>query len=215
MKHFAKYISSFVVMVAIGTMAADSDAARVKKIPSEHSKIDVRIDGLDHTRVRYYYVKPNAEREHKLNRYIVFFRNKRTGQYLQAHVDVVATDEFFWSHVSDTTFDTIKRLKYFKNKAIKIKTMSSGMNAGYDTVAGEPSYILFTANDLNCGRMRRISSFGSHGGTEKPYLISGFYCAARGDAFTAEHALRIAKSGLIFRALVDRLGNDLYPPPKL
>jgi hypothetical protein len=215
MKHFAKYISGFVVMVAVGATAADSEAARFKKIPSEHSKIDVRIDGLDHPRVRHYYIKPKAESEHKFNRYVVYFLNKRTGQYLQANVDVVATDEFFWSYVSDTTVDTIQRLKYFKNKAIKIKGMSSGMNAGYDSVAGEPSYILFTSDDLNCGRMRRISSFGSHGGTEKPHLISGFYCAARGDDFTAEQALRIAKNGLIFRALVDRLGNDLYPPPKL
>lgn len=215
MKNRTNILFGLISLILVGGLAASKAHAQFKQIPSEHSKIDIRIDGLDHTNLRHYYVKPHADNENKLNRYVAYYLNRGTGQYLQAHIDVVINSEFYWEYVSDTTVELIKRLKYFKNKSIKITGMSSGMNAGYDSAAGEPNYLLFMADNLSCGRMRRISVFGPHGGTTEPYYISGFYCAPEGQSLSAEQAARIAKSGLIYRSRTDDLGNDLYPPPKL
>jgi len=212
---FANGVIGGAALILAVWVGPGSAHAQAKKIPREHSKIDVRIDGLDHTRVRYYYAKPSPGNDYKVDRYIAYYLNRASGQYVQVNINIAVNSEYYWSYVADTTVETIKRLKYFKDKSIRITGMSSGMNAGYDSAAGEPNYLLFTADNLSCGRMRRISVFGPHGGTTEPYHIAGYYCAPQGKSLTAEQAARIAKSGLIYRAREDDLGNDLHPAPKL
>ena len=149
-----------------------------------------------------------------IHRYIAFYRNKSSGQYLFARVDVVITDEFYWSHAAETTAETIKKLKFFRDKSIQITAMSDAMNGGYDSATGGPNYLLFTADRWSCGKMRRFSAFGRHGGTSKPYVLAAYYCAPDGEKLDQNQAARIAKNGLIYRPREDHLGNDLYPPPK-
>ena len=202
-------------LVVIGLLGVSNANAQYKKIPTGHSKIDVRIDGLDQTKLQHFVAKPSPEKEQHVDRYAAYLHDGATDQFIFANVEIAINDEIFWEYVADTTVDSIKGLNYFKNKSVVITGMSSGMNSGYDSAAGDPNYLLFTADDLSCGKMRRFSAFGPHGGIEEPYAISAFYCAPRGEELTKERAAKIAKSGLIYRPRTDHLGNDLHPPPKL
>ena len=185
-----------ITLTIIFVFDTNSAFAKFERIKRDSSHLDVKIENIDNSLLQYYYGGWNEKYEYQT--YIILFRNRLNNQYLQIKMVSVANDEYYWESVSDTTVDTIKGLRYFRDKSISIIFESDGINAGYDSVAGEPSYLLFSADNQNCSYMRRISVFGPHGGTVEPYIISGFYCAPDGERLTKAQAKAIAENGLIF-----------------
>ncbi len=90
----------------------------------------------------------------------------------------------------------------FRDKDITIVHVSPGMNAASDSVVGEPSYLLFTADEQHCAFMRKMSDLGCHGGTVVPNSIIAIYCAPKGETISRAEAADIAPNGLI------KIGND-------
>ena len=185
-----------ITLTIVFVFDTDSAFAKFERIKRDDSPLDVEIENIDNALLRYYYGGWNENYEYQL--YSIAFRNRSNNQYLQINMTVVANDEFYWNSVSDTTVDTIKRWRFFRDKSVTVIFASDGINAGTDSVAGEPSYLLFSADNQNCSFARRISAFGRHGGTEVPYIISGFYCAPDGERLTRAQAKAIAENGLIF-----------------
>lgn len=185
-----------ITLTIVFVFDTDGAFAKFERIERDGSPLDVKIENIDNSSLRYYYGGWNENYEYQ--RYAIFYRNWSNNQYLRLYMTVVVNDEFYWSSVSDTTVDTIKRVRFFKDKSVAIVFASDGINAGSDSVAGEPSYLIFSADDQNCSYVRRISAFGRHGGTEVPYMIRGFYCAPDGERLSRAQAKAIAENGLIF-----------------
>ena len=184
---------SLAIVVVFDTNGA---FAKFERIERNRSHLDVRIENVDNSLLQYYYGGWNDNYSFQI--YAVLYVNSSNNQYLKMMMLMVANDEYYWTSVPDTTVDTIKGESYFKDKSVTITFASDGINAGSDSVAGEPSYLLFSADNQNCSYVRRISVFGPHGGTTEPYSISGYYCAPDGEHLTRAQAKAIAENGLIF-----------------
>ena len=185
-----------ITLTIVFVFDTNSAFAKFERIKRDSSQLDVKIENIDNSLLKYYYGGWNEN--YTVERYGILFRNRSNNLYLRMMMSVVVSDEYYWSSVSDTTVDTIKRLRYFEDKSVTIKFESDGINAGSDSVAGEPSYLLFSADNQNCSFVRRISDFGRHGGTVVPHISSGYYCAPDGEQLTKAQAKAIADNGLIF-----------------
>lgn len=185
-----------ITLTIVFVFDTNSAFAKLERIKRDSSLLDVKIENIDNSLLQYYYGGWNERYEYQ--KYIILFRNRLNNQYLLITMIKIVNDDYYWESVPDTTVDTIKGLRYFRDKSISIIFASDGINAGYDSVAGEPSYLLFSTDNQNCSYMRRISVFGPHGGTVEPYIISGYYCAPDGERLTKAQAKAIAENGLIF-----------------
>lgn len=186
------------ILSLLTACAADQakERPKPKRIDRSQSKLDVRIDGLSNDRLRYYYLGWSPS--YSYEGYAVSYHNRSNGQYLRALLNILATDEYYWSGSSDVSVEKIKRLRYFKEKAVNITFKTKGMNAGYDSSAAGPNYLLFTADSTRCAAVKRFSSLGMHGGTEIPRTYTALYCAPMGDTISREQAAEIARNGLIY-----------------
>lgn len=190
--------ASFAMLFWLTGCAAEQARTRTepKLIDRTQSRLDVRIDGIANDRLRYYYLGWNENFSYE--RYAVAYADRGTGQYLFGQVQILANDEYYISNVAPVTVETIRSLRYFRDKAIDITFRTSGMNAGSDTAAGGANYMLFTAGGSSCMVGKRVSSLGEHGGTEIPRSVLAVYCAPAGEKVSRDRAAAITKGGLIF-----------------
>ncbi len=190
--------------LTLGTVFAGEKPLRITQ---NQSRIVVKMYPIPEQKVHYYYL--GWDDDYSTERYAALHLDNITKRHFQFIISILVNSELYWSRTQPIEEKNLKRIRYLRNKEIRITKRSKGVDSQYDTKAGGENYVLFLADKQSCLYVRKIPVFGEHGGTAtNNYAISGIYCAPVGKTLTEKDV------GVIMQFNVLHIAKPIAGHPK-